>query len=378
MPIKSKSDLSTKDAKTLEKFLVAIEKDYPYFIGFPGSTDFDYSVLLPFFGYLLNNVGDPFINPLHANHSKQLEAEVVDFFADLFRAPKNDRWGYVNNGGTEGNMYALYIARQLFPEAPVIYSDAAHYSIPKTTGILRMKEYVIPSDQSGEMDYLLLGKKLKEINAKKVIIVATIGTTMTEAKDNISTIKDTLSKVGYGKTDYYIHCDAALAGAYSAFSTIKHPFDFEDGADSISISGHKFLGCPMPSGVIITKKTHRDTVVRDSLYTGSPDSTLSGSRNGHTPIMLWYAIKKLGIDGLRKRAIHSMELADYLQKQLQAINWKSWKNESAFTVVIKRPPEEIIHKWQLATYGEWSHVICMPGVTKERLDIFIEDLKGIH
>ena len=29
---------------------------------------------------------------------------------------------------------------------------------------------------------------------------------------------------------------------------------FKDGIDSISVSGHKMLGCPMPCGVVITRK----------------------------------------------------------------------------------------------------------------------------
>jgi histidine decarboxylase len=28
----------------------------------------------------------------------------------------------------------------------------------------------------------------------------------------------------------------------------------------------------------------------------------------------------------------------------------------------------------LATEGEWSHVICMPGITKETIDRFVGDL----
>lgn len=354
--------------------MAEIRKDYPYFIGFPGSVDFDYSELLPFFQYLLNNVGDPYVSPLHANHSKRLEREVVDFFADLFHAPKSDRWGYVTNGGTEGNLYSLYVARELYPEAPVFYSNSAHYSIPKNIGILGMQGIAVASEESGEMDYSSLKKNIIKSGATQVIVVATIGTTMSEAKDNVYIIQHILDDLGFDDASF-VHCDAALAGVYTAFAIPHHPFDFADGADAISISGHKFIGCPMPSGVVITRKSYRDKVVRSALYTGTPDSTISGSRNGHTPIMLWYTIKKLGTDGLRKRAINSMELARYLHTELRCIGWPAWKNEAAFTVVIKQPPKEIIHKWQLATYGGVSHVICMPGVTKEQLNSFIQDIK---
>ena len=42
-------------------------------------------------------------------------------------------------------------------------------------------------------------------------------------------------------------------GVYGAFMEPRPSFDFEDGADSISISGHKFIGSPFPTGVLITK-----------------------------------------------------------------------------------------------------------------------------
>lgn len=370
-----KSRLDRESSRQLVQFQERLDRDYPFFIGFPGSVDFDYSELNPFFRYLLNNVGDPYEDPLHTNHSKHFEKEVIDFFADMFRAPKDDRWGYVTNGGTEGNLYGLYIARALYPDAIVYYTTSAHYSIPKNIQILAMQFVEIASQANGEMDYRDFRAKLKKNRRKPAIVVATIGTTMTEAKDSVYIIRKILDD--YGMTDIFVHCDAALAGVYTEYMLPHHPFDFEDGADSISISGHKFIGSPMACGVVITRKSHRDRVVRDALYVGSPDSTISGSRNGHTPLMLWYTIKKLGVDGLYQRALASMELARYLHTELEYIGWEAWKNTDSFTVVIKRPPQNIVHKWQLATYGEWSHIVCMPGVTRERLDAFLEDLKAI-
>jgi len=369
--MKSRLDKHSRD--TLRSFHAQIDADSPFFIGFPGSVDFDYSELTPFFRYLLNNVGDPYEDPLHTNHSKHFEKEVINFFADMFRAPKNDRWGYVTNGGTEGNLYALYLARALHPKGVVYYTTSAHYSIPKNVQILAMESVVVESQPNGEMDYKDFRKKVSRNRKRPAIIVATIGTTMTEAKDSVYIIRKILGD--YSMQDVFVHCDAALAGVYTEYMLPHHPFDFADGADSISISGHKFIGSPMACGVVITRKSYRDRVVRDSLYVGSPDSTISGSRNGHTPLMLWYTIKKLGVDGLYSRALKSMELARYLHTELQYIGWTSWKNENSFTVVIKKPPDAIVHKWQLATYGEWSHIVCMPGVIQGQLDKFVDDLK---
>src|SRR5262249_29081363 len=95
----------------------------PTNLGFPVAVDFDYRPLSVFFGrYLLNNVGDPLVDGAGHNHTKHMEREIVTTVADLVRAPADDRWGYVTTGGTEGNLYALYLARTLFPGAVVYYS----------------------------------------------------------------------------------------------------------------------------------------------------------------------------------------------------------------------------------------------------------------
>src|SRR5260370_15787782 len=101
------------------------------------------------------------------------------------------------------------------------------------------------------MDYKALQNQLAQ-SRDDAIIVATIGTTMTEARDNVSEILKALKAAGTQK--YFIHSDAALAGPYTALTDPDHPFDFADGADSVSVSGHKFIGSPMPCGVIIVHK----------------------------------------------------------------------------------------------------------------------------
>ena len=42
----------------------------------------------------------------------------------------------------------------------------------------------------------------------------------------------------------------------------------------------QFMGCPMPSGVIITRKKNIEKVSQDIAYLNSVDTTIMGSRNG--------------------------------------------------------------------------------------------------
>ena len=123
--------------KRLEEFLERIKIRSKTYIGYPAGTDYDFKELYPLLDYSLNNVGDPY-NQSNDMCSKEFEREVIDFYAEYFNAPKNNHWGYVTNGGSEGNLYALYLARELYPNGMVYYSEATHYSIQKNIHLLNM------------------------------------------------------------------------------------------------------------------------------------------------------------------------------------------------------------------------------------------------
>jgi histidine decarboxylase len=363
--------IDARARQRLNVFMSQLDDYFATYIGFPATLDFDYSELLPIMNLFLNNIGDPHVSSWYKAHTKSFEQEVVAWCADLFRAPADDYWGYVTHGSTESILYALYMAREKLPGAAVYYSEAAHYGVPKNIHILSMEGIPVRAQPSGEMDYGHLEQLLAERPDKPAIVLATIGTTMTEARDNVHTIQQLL--VAHG-TPHHIHADAALTGVYAALLTPHHPFDFQDGADSVSVSGHKFFGSPQSCGVIVTKKQDQQLLGQAANYTGSTDTTISGSRNGHTPLFLWYAIQRFGVTGFRRRAIEAQKMAAYTHEQLQRIGWKSWRNPQALTVMLAGLPAELITKWQLATHDGWSHIICMPGVSKKQIDTLIGDV----
>ncbi|MBU2020019.1 MAG: histidine decarboxylase, partial [Bacteroidetes bacterium] len=236
------------------------------FLGYPVSKDFDYSELSEFLEFPINNLGDPYNASTYRVQTHDMEKEVVGFFARLFRAQSNDYWGYVTNGGSESNLYGLYLAREIYPKGMVYYSESTHYSVRKNIHLLGIPSIVIRSQENGEIDYEDFENTVRMNRHMPVIFLANFGTTMTEAKDDVARIKTTLKRLAVH--DHYIHCDAALAGSYGAFIEPRMPFDFKDGADSISISGHKFIGSPIPCGVIVTKKSNRDRISKGIAYIG--------------------------------------------------------------------------------------------------------------
>jgi len=94
--------MTSYEKERLKDYMNKVVQRADNFIGYPIATDFDYSDLYPLLKYPLNNVGDPLKESTYDLNSRSIEREVVQFFAELFRAPKENSWGYVTNGGSEG------------------------------------------------------------------------------------------------------------------------------------------------------------------------------------------------------------------------------------------------------------------------------------
>ena len=358
----------------LDRFLERLEQFAAREVGFPVAFDFDYRALTPFLAYSLNNAGDPFMPMTYLLNSHEFEQEVVAFFAQMARAPDGEWWGYVTNGSTEGNLYGLYLARELLPDGIVYFSQDSHYSVAKNLHFLNLRHIMIRSQPNGEIDYEDLRETLRIRRDAPPIIFANIGTTMKEARDDIGRIRGILDELVIEQR--YIHCDAALCGGYAAFLDPRPAWDFEDGADSIAISGHKFIGAPMPCGIALARRRHVERIGHSVAYIGSVDTTISGSRNGFTPLLLWYAIRALGEEGLRQRARESLAVAAYAEEQLRSIGVAAWRNPQALTVVFPQPPQPVCDKWQLATAGGHSHIICMPHVRRGQIDELVADIEA--
>lgn len=356
----------------LRELLCRAESARDAYLGYPVSRDFDYAWLAGFLGVPLNNLGDPFTDSTWQVDSRDIERDVIAWFAELVRAKPGESWGYVTNGGSEGNLYGLYLARELYPRGIVYFSEETHYSVAKNVHLLNMRHIMIRAQANGEIDYDDLRETLKIHRDAPAIVFANIGTTMTEGKDDILRIRGMLEDLAIQQ--FYIHSDAALCGPIAPFLDPRPPFDFADGADSIAISGHKFIGSPIPCGIVLARRRHVDRIARSIAYIGCLDTTITGSRNGLTPIVLWAALQRFGENGLGERVERSLELAAYAEEQLNANGVPAWRNPNAITVVFPAAPEAVKQRWQLATARGQSHIITVPGTTRDLVDRFIDDL----
>ena len=365
--------ISSKDKERLNTLYNVFTRRSEKVLGYPANLLYDYSDLYRFFAFTINNVGDPFVEGLYDINTHALEREVVSFFAELYHAPKDTYWGHVTNGGTEGNMYGLYLARESLPNGMVYFSQDTHYSIKKSVSVLGMPSNVVKSQKNGEIDYGDLEEKIKTEYGRSPIIVANIGTTIKGATDRTEKIAGILHRNAI--KEFYIHCDAALGGMILPFVDKAPLFDFRTPIGSISLSGHKMIGSPVPCGVVIARKKDVKKIQQDIEYIGAPDTTLFGSRNGHTALFLWYAIQRFGYEGFKKMIASCLDVTRYALVRLKEISWDAYAQDFSVTIVMKRPSERIVKEWQLAVEGDIAHLLIMPRVSKKQIDAFIQDLK---
>ncbi|KAK8491124.1 hypothetical protein V6N13_125911 [Hibiscus sabdariffa] len=368
-------DKEAQMAGVLARYRKNLMERTKHHLGYPYNLDFDYGALAQLQHFSINNLGDPFIESNYGVHSRQFEVGVLDWFARLWEIEENKYWGYITNCGTEGNLHGILVGREVFPDGILYASRESHYSVFKAARMYRMECVKVDTLISGEIDCSDLRVKLLANKDKPAILNINIGTTVKGAVDDLDHVIQTLEECGFSHDRFYIHCDGALFGLMMPFVKRAPKVSFKKPIGSVSVSGHKFVGCPMPCGVQITRMEHINVLSSNVEYLASRDATIMGSRNGHAPIFLWYTLNRKGYKGFQKDVQKCLRNAHYLKDRLQEAGISAMLNELSSTVVFERPrDEEFTRRWQLACQGNIAHVVVMPNVTIEKLDFFLSEL----
>ncbi|KAL7150075.1 hypothetical protein ABFS83_05G084100 [Erythranthe nasuta] len=340
--------------KIMSEFQEYLNERSNHLLGYLSNLKYHLTDLSPLLILLMNNVGDPFKQSNFGMHSKKIEVAVLDWFAQLWEIEKDEYWGYVTNGRTEGNLHGMLLGRNLLPDGILYTSKESHYSIFKGARIYRIE--------------LPLKEKLFLNKDKPAIINLNIGTTFKGGVDNLDHVIKTLEECGFSHDRFYVHCDAASYGIGPLFS-------FKKPIGSVSVSAHKLLGSSMPCGVLISRKIHMTNFSTNIEYIATLDTTISGSRNGHTPIFIWYSLNIKCRIGIQKEVNNCLTNAKYLRDGLSKAGISAMLNESSIVVVFERPLDrEFIDYWQLSFLEKMAHVVLMPHVTIKMLDDFLSDL----
>ena len=131
--------LSDEDLGRLNEFWLYCKENQYFNVGYPESADFNYSILDKFMQFSINNCGDWREESNYKLNSFEFEKDVMSFFSQLFKISHQESWGYISNGGTEGNLFSCYFSsRAVFQPAISII----------------LKKHITPSIKS--LDYSIL------------------------------------------------------------------------------------------------------------------------------------------------------------------------------------------------------------------------------
>jgi len=184
--------------------------------------------------------------------AQDLEKEVINVLAaDIFKGEPGTYDGYIATGGTEANIQALWIYRNLFmneyqakaDEIVILSSEDTHYSIPKGSNLLQIDAVNIPVDFDtrviieSDLEQIIIKQKNK--GKKYFIVVSNMATTMFGSVDNPDVYAKYLNN---HKCLFKIHIDGAFGGFIYPFSNEKSTVNFANSnISSITIDAHKML-----------------------------------------------------------------------------------------------------------------------------------------
>jgi histidine decarboxylase len=362
---------------TFNRLLSRMKTAHETHLGYPYNLNCQPGVPAAFGSYLINNLGDPYAGSHYGSEVCDLEREAVAWLMDLWQCENHDDyWGSIGASGTEGNLWAIYLGREAFPDAVLLHSADAHYSIPKAAKLQRVDAICVASNQAGEIDLDALSAVLNTLRERTMIVALTCGTTMKGAHDDIAGVIARLDAARITKEKRYIHVDGALNAMVipyigNAPEAIRP--SFRHAIDSISVSGHKMMGTPMPCGVLVAKRVHVDRIATAIAYLRSNDTTLMGSRNGHAVLAIWSRFMGHGHEGYRRDASVCAERAQDLAVKLKALDVPVYCNPHSLTVVFPQPSDVIVKTYQLACYKSEAHVVVMPSVTSALLRRFVSE-----
>jgi len=268
----------------------------------------------------------------------ELEEHVLELLAVELGLPSG-LTGAINDTASTSSLYALAAARHAAlpdataqglhgaPPCRVYASEQAHSSIDKavlTLGLGREGVAHIPTDESLRMDPDALRSRIEEDRRRgyvPVAAVATLGTTSTTAVDPVAEIAKVAREAGV-----WLHVDAAYGGPLGLLPEWRTRFEGWERADSVVVNPHKWLFTPIDCSVLWVRGRERLRgafgITPEYLRTSETEAATNLMDYGvalgrrFRALKLWFVLRYFGIEGLRRRLRHHIELATDLAARI--------------------------------------------------------------
>jgi glutamate/tyrosine decarboxylase-like PLP-dependent enzyme len=322
--------------------------------------------------------------------TEQLEMEAIQICAEQLMAGKPGMQdGYIAAGGTECNMQAVWIFRNLFKrkykaeshQIAIVHSEDTHYSVWKIANLLGIQQLVIDSHKTTRQINLQdLRAKIKKAKTEKIeyfIVVANMGTTMFGTVDNIDDLTTVLDEE---EVFYKVHVDGAFGGFTYPFTHPKNSLNFSNSkVTSISLDAHKMLQAPYGTGVFLIRKGYLDYLATtEHHFMAHKIHTLSGSRSGANALSVWMILRAFGSKGLQAKVKRVMDLkkrmcADLDKKKIEYIHDP---HMNIVAIHNRHMVREIQHHYNLVPdnhdHPTWWKVVLMDHVNESMVQSFLD------
>lgn len=323
-------------------------------------------VVRAYLRFLETNALDPRAFP----SVRELEEEVVEEAGRLFSCP--GAAGYVTSGGTEGNLVALWVAREVTGRRKVVAPLSAHYSVRKACRLLGLRLVTVGLRE----DYRADPEEVREkVDRETAAVVATAGTTSLGLVDPVEEMAEAAAEKGC-----FLHVDASLGGFLLPFLRRNRGWDFGvQGVSSLTADLHKMGGAPIPSGLLLFREGEwLERVGEEVTYLGGRTHTLLGTRPGASVAASWMALKLLDGRGARR----CVELARRLAEGIRRVGGRVVEPELNVVVFRHESCPELERRlgergWVVSRSDlpEGIRLVVMPHHRPSHLSAFLRDLR---
>lgn len=325
--------------------------------------------------------------------TQEIERELIDICAcDILQGQPGQQDGYVASGGTEANIQAIWIYRNLFvadngaslDDICIICSSDTHYCIDKAANLLSIDVARIQVDEATRIvpaDAVeKIAKELVDAGKKYFIVIVNMMTTMFGSVDDVNCYVDAIKKSG---GEFRIHVDGAFGGFYCPFTDGGVNLNFSNpDISSVTLDAHKMLQAPYGTGVFLARKgLMQYAVTKEASYVEGQDYTLIGSRSGANAIAVWMILMKNGPQGWRDKIGLLQERTQWLCAQLDESGVDYYRHPCSNIVTLRSgsiSKELAESHWLVPDDHEnpaWYKIVVMEHVTIGKLEPFVMSLQ---
>ena len=308
----------------------------------------------------------------------ELERQVIGGLGQLLGLP--GAAGGIVSGGTEGNITALWLARNIVGKKKVIFPKSAHFSFHKACDILAMEPVMVGLDDNYTID---IDQAAAKIDDDLCAIVGIAGTTELGAVDNISALAEILPE------DAFLHVDAAFGGFVLPFLDGAPEFDFKiPEVSSLTTDPHKMGMSTIPSGALLVRerdwirKIHKDAPYLDMI---GQLSALSGTRSSAAVAATYAAMRALGREGYANIVKGCMDVTGHAKRRAEGMGLEPVMEPLMNILCLYVPEPRNIQKelgkkgWKVsvAQNPQSLRLVIMPHVTREGIDMLFDELEAL-